>query len=360
MASSSLLVSHLSSFTYVEAEEEVRTLFQALSVVEEIQKTGASMSSLKDARKNFQAGSNDKLGRVVEVVEDKSRAGMGFQQGPFNGNVKAMQPVFRSGGFINEDEQHSTTIIEDEDEEACANFVTHDQTYNNWVVVDVPVIVYHSKLILKPIEHNDPTPSPNFDFHGSEDDVKEVKIGSQLCPEVKKGLVDLLQEYSYVFTWSCQDMPGLDADIVEHRFPLKPEYPPVKQKLRRTHPDISVKIKEEVHKQIDVGFLVTSEYPQWVANILHVSKKDGKVHLCVDYRDLNKGSLKDNFPLPHIDMLVGNAAKFKVFPFMDEFSIYNQIKMAPEDMENTIFITPWGTFYYRVMPFGLNNVGATY
>ena len=56
-------------------------------------------------------------------------------------------------------------------------------------------------------------------------------------------------------------MPGLNSEIVEHRLPLKPECPPVKQKLRRTHPDMTVTIKEEVQKQIDASFLVTVEYP---------------------------------------------------------------------------------------------------
>ncbi|MFW6642516.1 reverse transcriptase family protein, partial [Nocardiopsis algeriensis] len=74
--------------------------------------------------------------------------------------------------------------------------------------------------------------------------------------------------------------------------------------------------------------------------------------------DLNKASPKDDFPLPHIDMLVDNTAK--VFSFMDGFSGYNQIKMAPEDMEKTIFITPWETFCYRVMSFSLKNAGETY
>ena len=110
-----------------------------------------------------------------------------------------------------------------------------------------------------------------------EDDVKEVKIGSRLRPEVKKGLIDLLREYSDVFAWSYHDMSGLDSEIVVHRLSLKPECPPVKQKLRRTHPDMVVKIKEEVQKQIDAGFLMTVESPQWVANIVLVPKKDGKV-----------------------------------------------------------------------------------
>ena len=63
---------------------------------------------------------------------------------------------------------------------------------------------------------------------------------------------------------------------------LKPECPPIKQKLRKTHPNMAVKIKEEVLKQINVGFLVTSVYPQWIANIVPVLKKDRKVRMCVD------------------------------------------------------------------------------
>src|SRR3954453_15712498 len=251
----------------------------------------------------------------------------------------------------------------------------------------------------KPIECNNPMPSPNFEFPvfeaeeeeeeeipdeisrllkhkerailphkeplekinlGSEEDKKEVTIGSLLDTDVKSKLTDLLKEYVDVFAWSYQDMPGLDTNIVQHYLPLKPECPPVKQKLRRTHPDMANKIKVEVQKQLDGGFLVTSEYPQWLANIVLVPKKYGKVRICIDYRDLNKASPKDNFPLPHIDMLVDNTAKFNVFSFMDGFSGYNQIKMSPEDMEKTSFITPWGTFCYKVMPFGLKNAGATY
>lgn len=89
-------------------------------------------------------------------------------------------------------------------------------------------------------------------------------------------------------------------------------------------------------------------------------KKDGKARMCMDYRDLNRASPKDDFPLPHIVMLVDNTTKFSVFSFMDGFSGYNQIKMAQHDMEKTMFITLWGTFYYKVMPSGLKNAGATY
>ncbi|KAK5826749.1 hypothetical protein PVK06_021679 [Gossypium arboreum] len=195
---------------------------------------------------------------------------------------------------------------------------------------------------------------------GDEIEKKEVKIGACITTKTKRDLVELLQEFKDVFAWSYQDMPGLSTDIVVHRLPIKEECKPVQQKLRRMRLDVLLKIKEEVKKQFDAGFLQVVKYSEWVANIVPVPKKDGKVRICVDYRDLNKASPKDNFSLPHIDTLVDNTAGYSLFSFMDGFSGYNQIKMHPEDMNKTIFVTMWGTFCYKVMPFGLKNAGATY
>ena len=69
--------------------------------------------------------------------------------------------------------------------------------------------------------------------------------------------------------------------------------------------------------------------------------------MCVDYRDLNRASPKDDFSLPHINVLVDNIAQHKVLSFMDGFSGYNQIKMAPKDMEKMTFVTQWGMFCYK-------------
>ena len=71
-------------------------------------------------------------------------------------------------------------------------------------------------------------------------------------------------------------MPGLDTDIVVHRLPLREECMPIKQKLRRVKPEMLLKIKEEVKKQLDARFLEMAKYPQWVANIVPVPKKNGK------------------------------------------------------------------------------------
>ena len=78
---------------------------------------------------------------------------------------------------------------------------------------------------------------------------------------IKKELIDLLQNYNDVFAWSYQDMSGLDTDIVVHRLPLKEECMPVKQKLRRVEPEMLLKIKEEVKKLLDAGFLGVAKYP---------------------------------------------------------------------------------------------------
>ena len=80
----------------------------------------------------------------------------------------------------------------------------------------------------------------------------------------------------------------------------------------------------------------------------------------MDYSDLNKGYPKDSFPLPRIDQLVDATSGDTLLSFMDAFSGYNQIRMAPEDEEHTSFVTDQGTYCYKVMPFGLKNAGATY
>src|ERR1043165_4625875 len=131
---------------------------------------------------------------------------------------------------------------------------------------------------------------------GTEEVKREVKIGAVLEESVKQRLIEMLREYADVFAWSYEDMPGLDTDIVMHELPLTADCPPVKQKLRRTHPEMSKKIKEEVQKQLDVDFLKVVSYPMWVANIVPVPKKHGKVRMCVDYRNLNRPSPKDDFP----------------------------------------------------------------
>jgi len=138
-----------------------------------------------------------------------------------------------------------------------------------------------------------------------------------MTEEMQKQLHTLLRGFRDAFSWSYQDMPSLDPDIVQHKLPLKPECPPIKQKLRRMKLEMTLTIKEEVEKQFNAGFLAVAKYPQWVANVVPVPKKDGKVRMCADYQDLNRASSKDDFLLPHIDTLVDNTTTSSLYSFMD-------------------------------------------
>ena len=97
---------------------------------------------------------------------------------------------------------------------------------------------------------------------GNNEEKKEVKVGTTLSTEMKMEIIDLFHEFANVFAWSYQDMPGLDTEIVEHRLPFRPECKPIQQKLRRMKPEMLLKIKEEVKKQFDVGFLKVAKYPE--------------------------------------------------------------------------------------------------
>jgi hypothetical protein len=119
-------------------------------------------------------------------------------------------------------------------------------------------------------------------------------------------------------------------------------------------------IKVEVKKLLKSGFIYPIPLTEWVSNIILITKKQGTIHVCVDYRDLNKSCPKDNYPTPFIDQIIDNCTRSVIFYFMDGFSGYNQIKILPVDQHKTTFIFPWGNLSYRKLPFGLKNVGATF
>ncbi|RDY02285.1 hypothetical protein CR513_14276, partial [Mucuna pruriens] len=184
---------------------------------------------------------------------------------------------------------------------------------------------------------------------------RQIRIGKLILSYFKQRLIELLREYEDIFALSYRDMAGLDIAIAT----LNPQRHPSPATTKENETRSGLK-NQRSGKQWKASFLAVAEYPQWVANIMRVPQKDGKVRMCVYYRDLNKASPNDNFPLPHIDLLVDNTAQHSCYSFMDGFSRYNQIWMALEDKKKTTFITTWGTFCYKVIPFRLKNAGATY
>ncbi|XXG82707.1 hypothetical protein AAC387_Pa10g0605 [Persea americana] len=152
----------------------------------------------------------------------------------------------------------------------------------------------------------------------------------------------------------------INPKIAVHKLNLQENIKPVKQGQRRFRPDVMDKIEQEVQKLKNVGFIREERHPEWLANIVPVTKKNGQIRVCIDYRDLNNACPKDEFPLPKPEVMIDNTCRFERMTFMDGFSGYNQIKMHPKDERHTSFWTPFGVYCYTVMPFGLKNAGATY
>jgi hypothetical protein len=94
-------------------------------------------------------------------------------------------------------------------------------------------------------------------------------------------------------------------------------------------------------------------------NLVPVNKKKGTIRVCTGFRDLNQACPKDNFPTPFIDQVMNSCTGYEVLSFMDGFSRYNQIHIQHAYHYKTTFTTPWGTFTYFVILFGLKNSSAT-
>ena len=119
-------------------------------------------------------------------------------------------------------------------------------------------------------------------------------------------------------------------------------------------------MEREVKKLLQAQIIVPLRYSEWVANLVPVRKKNGEIGLCVDFRNLNRSSRKDNYPLPKMEHILQRVTGASRMSMVDGFSSYNQVSVLPEDREKTTFTTPWGTFMYAKMLFGLMNAGVTF
>lgn len=118
--------------------------------------------------------------------------------------------------------------------------------------------------------------------------------------------------------------------------------------------------KKEVKKFLDTKIIVPLRFSEWVENLVPVRKKNGEIMLCVDFRNLNRCSLNDNYPLQKMDHILQRVVGTKRISMIDGFSRYNHVAIHVEDREKTTFTTPYSTFMYDKMPFGLMNARATF
>jgi hypothetical protein len=126
-----------------------------------------------------------------------------------------------------------------------------------------------------------------------------------------------------------------------HNICMEENYRPIKQPQRRMNPLLKEIVKYELQKLLNVSFIYPIFYSQWVSHLVIVPKKNSKLCICIDYRELNKSTLKDHFSLPFIDHVLDTLARKKYFSFMDGFRGYNQIHIAPKEQDKTTFTCPW-------------------
>ena len=188
---------------------------------------------------------------------------------------------------------------------------------------------------------------------------RTTKIGMLTNPAIHQELITFLRSNQDLFTWSHDDMLGIDPSVMVHKLNVSPSFSPVRQKKRVFAPKRD-QAMEETRKLQEASFIREVYYPDWLANVVMVKKVNDKWRMCVDFTDLNKACPKDSYPLPKVNILVDPTAQHQLLSFMDAFSGYNQIRIHKADQEKTSFVTSQGLFCYKVIPFGLKNAGAMY
>ncbi|GJR36874.1 putative reverse transcriptase domain-containing protein [Tanacetum coccineum] len=169
--------------------------------------------------------------------------------------------------------------------------------------------------------------------------------------------VPVVRDFPEVF---LEDLPGLPPTRqVEFHIELIPGAAPIARAPYRLAPAEMKELAEQLKELSDKGFIRPSSSP-WGAPILFVKKKDGSFRMCIDYRELNKLTVKNRYPLPRIDDLFDQLQGSSIYSKIDLRSGYHQLRVREEDIPKTAFRTRYGHYEFRVMPFGLTNAPAVF
>ncbi|CAN6544084.1 unnamed protein product [Malus baccata var. baccata] len=236
----------------------------------------------------------------------------------------------------------------------------------------LPSVIQPPSLELKPLPSH-----LKYVFLG-EQETLPVIIYSSLTIQEEDKLVRVLREYKTAIGWTLVDIKGISPTTCMHRILLEEGAKPYREAQRRLNPPMMDVVKKEIIKLLDCGVIYPISDSHWVSPVQVVPKKSGVTmvknednelvptriqtgwRVCIDYRKLNATIRKDHFPLPFIDQMLERLANHSFYCFLDGYSGYNQIVIAPDDQEKTTFTCPFGTFAYRRMPFGLCNAPATF
>ncbi|PIN09694.1 DNA-directed DNA polymerase [Handroanthus impetiginosus] len=211
--------------------------------------------------------------------------------------------------------------------------------------------------VLKPSIEEPPTlelkPLPNHLLYAylCEFDTLPIIISSSLSDVQVEKLLRVLRDHKCAIGWTIADIKGINPSFCMHKILLKDDQKLSVESQRRLNP-----IMKEVCVPKKGGITMVPN----MHNELILTRTVIGWRVCMDYRKLNKATRKDHFPLPFIDQMLDRLAGKEFNCFLDGYSGYNQIAIAPEDQEKTTFTCPYGTFAFRRMPFGLCNAPAIF
>jgi len=146
-------------------------------------------------------------------------------------------------------------------------------------------------------------------------DIEECNIGTKKNPKLIKlskslpftervKYIELLKEFQDVFAWSYEDLKSYDTSIIQHTIPIKENQKHFRQNLRRINPILLSSIEKEIQRMYEATIIAPIRFSDWVSNLVPTRKKTSEIKLCVDLKNLNKFSLKDNYPLPKMDRIL--------------------------------------------------------
>ena len=207
---------------------------------------------------------------------------------------------------------------------------------------------------------------------------KPVIISAALTENEEHKLLKILRKYKEAIAWLIKYLKGISHFICMHKILLEDNAKTSIEHQRRLNPLMKDVVRKEVLKWLNAGFIYAISGSPWVSPVHVVPKKGGFTvirnerneliptrtvtgwRVCIDFRKLNTVTRKDHLLLPFINQMLDILAGHPHFCFLDGYSGYNKIAIAPEDQEKTTFTCPYGTFALRRMPFGLCNVHAAF
>ncbi|GJR09890.1 putative nucleotidyltransferase, ribonuclease H [Tanacetum coccineum] len=218
-----------------------------------------------------------------------------------------------------------------------------------------PEFVYHGSSPLKSVKLISAMKARTLISHGCQGFLASVMDTSLESPNIEN--LSVVREFADVFP---DELPGLPpAREIEFGIELIPGAEPISKAPYRMAPVELKELKEQLQEMLENGFIRPSVSP-WGAPVLFVKKKDGSMRLCIDYRELNRITIRNRYPLPRIDDLFDQLQGAKYFSKIDLRSGYHQLRVREQDISKTAFRTRYGHYEFLVMPFGLTNAPAVF